>query len=85
LGGEIDTLVAEEAASALRLSPAAATRYLQRLTDPDEGLVADGRADAGSLSTILRLRRRYGQAPAYDLLDHGLVDHWEPGKEDDER
>jgi hypothetical protein len=74
VSGEADDLVLEEAA-ALRLSPDAAARYLRRLTDPDEGLVPDGRADVRSLSTVLRLRRRYGKAPAYDLLAHDLLEH----------
>ncbi|WP_188190063.1 hypothetical protein [Nonomuraea sp. SYSU D8015] len=74
LRGEADGVVVEEAATALRLPPAAATRYLQRLKDPDEGLVADGRADVESLSTVLALRRRYGTAhdgDVNDLLDRG--------------
>jgi ABC-type nitrate/sulfonate/bicarbonate transport system substrate-binding protein len=74
LRGDADDIVAEEAATALRLPPTAATRYLQRLTDPDEGLVADGRPDLESLTTVLDLRRRYGSAPAGDLLTHGLID-----------
>ncbi|MEV0614086.1 hypothetical protein AB0I81_12250 [Nonomuraea sp. NPDC050404] len=63
LAGDADDLVTEEAATALRLPPATATRYLQRLKDPDEGLVADGKVDAESLTTVLTLRRRYGDAP----------------------
>ncbi|MGI5282523.1 ABC transporter substrate-binding protein [Nonomuraea polychroma] len=77
LGGAADDIVIEEAAAALRLSPAAArapARYLQRLKDPDDGLVADGRADLASLSTIVALRRRYGSAPDGDLLTQGLLD-----------
>ncbi|SEF77312.1 ABC-type nitrate/sulfonate/bicarbonate transport system, substrate-binding protein [Nonomuraea solani] len=68
LAGRVDDLVTEEAATALRLPPAAAARYLRRLKDPDEGLVAGGRADVESLSTVLGLRRRYGTAPDGDLL-----------------
>ncbi|MFG1710295.1 ABC transporter substrate-binding protein [Nonomuraea sp. M3C6] len=68
LRGEADDVVTEEAAKALGLSPATAARYLHRLTDPDEGLVTDGRADAESLSTVIDLRRRYGTAPGKDVL-----------------
>ncbi|MFI7700223.1 ABC transporter substrate-binding protein [Nonomuraea sp. NPDC049480] len=74
LRGDADDVVIEEAATALRLPAEAATRYLQRLKDPDEGLVADGRADAESLSTVLALRRRYATVPdgdPHDLLDRG--------------
>lgn len=74
LSGEADTIATEEAAKALRLPEAAATRYLDRLKDPDEGLVADGLADVESLSTVLGLRRRYGDAPTGDLLKRGLLD-----------
>ncbi|MGP4098621.1 hypothetical protein [Nonomuraea sp. KM90] len=81
VGGEADGVVTEEAAAALRLPPATAARYLQRLKDPGEGLVADGRADAASLSTVLGLRRRYGDAPAGDLLDQGLLDSPDSGED----
>ena len=74
LRGGADDVVMEEAATALRLRPDAAARYLRRLTDPGEGLVADGRADVPSLSTVIGLRRRYGSAPAGDLLTRGLID-----------
>ncbi|MGP3956855.1 ABC transporter substrate-binding protein [Nonomuraea sp. 3N208] len=83
LGGEADDIVTEEAAAALRLPPAAArapARYLRRLKDPDDGLVADGRADVESLSTIVALRRRYGSAPDGDPLAHGLLDLGEDGR-----
>ncbi|RVX38424.1 hypothetical protein EDD27_0732 [Nonomuraea polychroma] len=77
LGGAADDVVIEEAAAALRTSPATArapARCLQCLKDPDDGLVADGRADLASLSTIVVLRRRYGSAPDGDLLTQGLLD-----------
>ncbi|MFD0478916.1 hypothetical protein ACFQ0B_70100 [Nonomuraea thailandensis] len=78
LAGDADDVVAEEAAAALRLPPGTALRYLGRLKDPDEGLVADGRADAASLSTVLGLRRRHGTAPDPDHdqdhdHDHDLI------------
>ncbi|GAA2834878.1 hypothetical protein GCM10020220_024750 [Nonomuraea rubra] len=54
-------------------------RYLERLKDPGEGLVPDGRADAASLSTVLGLRRRHGTAPGGDLFSGGLLDQGEGG------
>ncbi|MBB6554113.1 hypothetical protein [Nonomuraea rubra] len=60
-------------------APATAVRYLERLKDPGEGLVPDGRADAASLSTVLGLRRRHGTAPGGDLFSGGLLDQGEGG------
>ncbi|MEO3868542.1 hypothetical protein ABGB18_06910 [Nonomuraea sp. B12E4] len=71
---EADDVVVEEAMTALNLPRAAAARYLDRLTDPDAGLVTDGHADAPSLATVIDLRRRYGTAPDGDLLTRGLLD-----------
>ncbi|MGW3344484.1 hypothetical protein ACWDA3_14315 [Nonomuraea rubra] len=79
LAGDADDVVVEEAVAALRLPPATAVRYLERLKDPGEGLVPDGRADAASLSTVLGLRRRHGTAPDGDLLSGGLLDQGEDG------
>ncbi|GII56837.1 hypothetical protein Pth03_52260 [Planotetraspora thailandica] len=59
LAGSLDELVVEEAAQALRLPEALAARYLDRLKDPDEGLVADGEVDLASMETVVGLRRRY--------------------------
>ncbi|MEV0380358.1 hypothetical protein [Nonomuraea sp. NPDC050643] len=79
LAGDVDDVVTDEAVTALHLRPGTAARYLQRLKHPDEGLVAGGRADLESLSTVLGLRRRYGTAPGGDLLTPDLLDLGEDG------
>ncbi|GAA4558819.1 ABC transporter substrate-binding protein [Planotetraspora kaengkrachanensis] len=57
--GHADQVTVDEAVEALRLPEALAVRYLERLKDPEEGLVADGVADLESMETIVGLRRRY--------------------------
>jgi ABC-type nitrate/sulfonate/bicarbonate transport system substrate-binding protein len=82
VAGDADELVVEEASAALRLPPALAVRYLERLKDPAEGLVADGAADPRAMETVLELRRRYMPAlvDGVDVLataldpSRGLVD-----------
>jgi ABC-type nitrate/sulfonate/bicarbonate transport system substrate-binding protein len=69
LSGDADQVVVEEASEALGLPTALATRYLARLKDPGEGLVADGTVDLAAMETVLNLRRRY--LPA--LVDGGDV------------
>lgn len=59
VGGTADDLVIEEAEEALKLPEALAARYLDRLKDPDEGLVADGVVDLDAMRTVVDLRRRY--------------------------
>ncbi|MBF8184232.1 hypothetical protein ITP53_00405 [Nonomuraea sp. K274] len=53
-------------------------RYVQLLTDPEEGLVIDGRMDQEALDTLVRLRMRHhaGSAGLADALrrDPGLLD-----------
>jgi ABC-type nitrate/sulfonate/bicarbonate transport system substrate-binding protein len=82
VAGNADELVVEEASAALRLPPALAVRYLERLKDPAEGLVADGIVDPRAMETVLGLRRRYMPAlvDGADVLataldpSRGLVD-----------
>jgi ABC-type nitrate/sulfonate/bicarbonate transport system substrate-binding protein len=82
VAGNADELVVEEASAALRLPHALAVRYLERLKDPAEGLVADGTADPRAMETVLELRRRYMPAlvDGVDVLataldpSRGLVD-----------
>ncbi|GAB6987103.1 ABC transporter substrate-binding protein [Nocardioides pyridinolyticus] len=50
---------AREAAEALRLSPELAERYVDRLRDPDQGLVLDGSDDRAGLATAVALRQRH--------------------------
>jgi hypothetical protein len=59
VGGGADDLVIEEAEQALDLPRALAARYLDRLKDPDEGLVPGGTVDRDAMRTVLDLRRRY--------------------------
>jgi ABC-type nitrate/sulfonate/bicarbonate transport system substrate-binding protein len=82
VAGDADDLVVEEASAALRLPAALASRYLERLKDPAEGLVADGIVDPRAMETVLGLRRRYMPAlvGGVDVLataldpSRGLVD-----------
>jgi ABC-type nitrate/sulfonate/bicarbonate transport system substrate-binding protein len=59
VAGRLDRPVAAEAADALGLPAPLAERYLARLKDPAEGLVADGAVDPAAIRTIVDLRRRY--------------------------
>ncbi|HEU4348506.1 MAG TPA: hypothetical protein VFR35_12045 [Actinoplanes sp.] len=59
--GEHDELVVAAAGEALDLPPALARRYLERLTSPVEGLIADGTVHPAAMATIEDLRRRYGR------------------------
>jgi ABC-type nitrate/sulfonate/bicarbonate transport system substrate-binding protein len=74
VGGNADAIVVEEAAGALRLPDALAVRYLERLKDPEEGLVADGVVDSAAMETVVSLRRRYMPAVVggLDLLATAL-------------
>lgn len=57
--GSVDDVAVDEAAGALGLPLQLAERYVARLKDPQEGLVADGGVDLPSLTTVVDLRRRY--------------------------
>jgi ABC-type nitrate/sulfonate/bicarbonate transport system substrate-binding protein len=54
--GALDTMAAEAAQRRLALDDDLALRYVERLRDPDQGLVTDGVADVASLATLVRLR-----------------------------
>jgi ABC-type nitrate/sulfonate/bicarbonate transport system substrate-binding protein len=64
LAGNADHAATREAAAALGLDDALAARYLDRLQDPDEGLIADGSVDLAALEGAIGLRRRYLPTPA---------------------
>lgn len=53
-------LAATVTAERLGLDDDGVRRYLATLSDPDEGLVPDGRLDPESMRTLHRLRDRYG-------------------------
>jgi hypothetical protein len=76
--GRLDEIAAPVTAARLGLDPDGVHRYLTMLADPREGLVADGRVEAGSLTTVCWLRDRYGEAgPDLASLvapDSGLID-----------
>jgi len=57
--GTADDVVAKEAAAALGLDGTLAVRYLDRLKDPHEGLIADGSVDLPALEAAIALRRRH--------------------------
>jgi ABC-type nitrate/sulfonate/bicarbonate transport system substrate-binding protein len=54
--GALDTEAAEAAQRRLGLDDDLAVRYVERLRDPDDGLVTDGAVDCASLATLVRLR-----------------------------
>lgn len=56
LAGCLDAEVVESAQRRLGLDEALARRYLDRLRNPDEGLVPDGHVDRESLETLVALR-----------------------------
>ena len=78
-GGLADTAV-EAAAARLGLDDELAQRYVARLADPLDGLVADGAVDPAALRTVVDLRRHWlprvvdGRDVLADALaDPGLV------------
>ncbi len=80
LDGSVRDLAVAEAADAMQLPLPLAQRYVDRMSEPDEGLVAYGEVDRASLATVVGLRRRYLPAvvDGVDLLagvldDPGLV------------
>lgn len=74
LAGRTDVEVLEEAAGRLDLAPTTARRYLARLRDGREGLVAGASVDAAALATVAGLRRRFlpEVADGVDVLDRPL-------------
>jgi ABC-type nitrate/sulfonate/bicarbonate transport system substrate-binding protein len=67
-------------AEATGLATHLARRYVERLLDPDHGLVSGGTIDAASLASVVDLRRRHLPPQVAALLDvaddpaYGLVD-----------
>jgi len=81
-GSAREAAVAEAAGTGL--TPALAERYVDRLLDPANGLVAGGWVDSASLEAVVGLRRRSMSAAVAELLDgatdpaSGLVDEGTP-------
>jgi ABC-type nitrate/sulfonate/bicarbonate transport system substrate-binding protein len=59
-------------AVAAGLGPHLAERYVDRLLDPDDGLVPGGIVDQASLSSVVELRRRHLPPHVSELLDRAL-------------
>jgi ABC-type nitrate/sulfonate/bicarbonate transport system substrate-binding protein len=83
LSGRVDDVAVDAAGARLELSPELARRYVDRLRDPDEGLIAGGAIDPAALDTVAALRRTHlpeVDADGVDVLDRpldassGLVD-----------
>jgi ABC-type nitrate/sulfonate/bicarbonate transport system substrate-binding protein len=80
--GNLDHVTVEETATALRLPDDLAARYLERLKDPEEGLVVDGIVDLEAMGTVVGLRQKYvpARVDGVDVLataldpSRGLVD-----------
>jgi ABC-type nitrate/sulfonate/bicarbonate transport system substrate-binding protein len=70
LSGEAREVALEEA-EASGLTPHLAVRYVERLADPDHGLVPDGVTDSASLESVVALRR----AHTTDLLEAATSPH----------
>jgi hypothetical protein len=64
---------AVEEAAATGLASHLAERYVDRLLDPNQGLVPGGTVDVESLSSVIELRRRHLPPETAALLD-GAVD-----------
>jgi ABC-type nitrate/sulfonate/bicarbonate transport system substrate-binding protein len=75
---------AREEAERTGLPPHLAARYVERLLDPDRGLVPDGAVDRAALDSVVELRRRHlpdrstGTTPYGDELD-ALATATDPG------
>jgi len=75
LTGRVDGVAGEEAEARLGLPSELARRYVDRLRDPAEGLVAGGVVDPEALRTLAALRRTYLPETAdggTDVLDRPL-------------
>jgi ABC-type nitrate/sulfonate/bicarbonate transport system substrate-binding protein len=59
VAGRLEGEASEAATRRLALDEPLARRYVQRLRDPEQGLVPDGAVDPAALRTMVGLRRRY--------------------------
>jgi len=76
LAGSLDAEAIESAQRRLGLDQALARRYLERMRSPDEGLVADGQVDRGSLATLVALRTTWlpEVVDGRDVMDAALAE-----------
>jgi len=74
LAGRVDDIATREAGDRLGLPPELERRYVDRLRDPADGLVAGGEVEAEALRTVAGLRRRYlpERSDGTDVLDRPL-------------
>lgn len=57
--GDVDDAATDEAASVLDLPEDLASRYVDRLKSPEEGVIVHDEVDLAALTTIVELRRRH--------------------------
>jgi ABC-type nitrate/sulfonate/bicarbonate transport system substrate-binding protein len=76
MAGALDAEAAESAQRRLGLDADLADRYVERLRDPDDGLVADGVVDRASLETLIRLRTAWlpEVVDGVDVMDAALAE-----------
>jgi ABC-type nitrate/sulfonate/bicarbonate transport system substrate-binding protein len=76
IAGALDAEAAEAAQRRLGLDADLADRYVERLRDPDDGLVADGVVDRASLETLIRLRTAWlpDVVDGLDVMDAALAE-----------
>ncbi len=76
VSGALDTEAVEAAQRRLGLDTDLALRFVERLRDPDDGLVADGVVDAASLATLVRLRSAWlpEVVDGRDVMEAGLAE-----------
>jgi ABC-type nitrate/sulfonate/bicarbonate transport system substrate-binding protein len=76
LAGSLDDEAAGAARRRLGLDESLARRYVDRLRSPDEGLVADGALDRGSLETLVSLRSTWlpEVVDGVDVMDAALAE-----------
>lgn len=87
LSGQVDDVAADAAVARLELTPELARRYVDRLRDADEGLIAGGGIDPAALETVATLRRTHlpeTGSDGADVLDRplgasGVVEPRAPG------
>ena len=76
LAGSRDDEAVEAARRRLGLDDALARRYVERMRSPDEGLIADGLVDRGSLETLVSLRSTWlpEVVDGVDVMDAALAE-----------
>lgn len=68
VAGQLRGEVLEAAGRLLALAPPQAQAHLDRMLDPTHGLIADGRVDESSITTLIDLRRQHSPSPDLDVV-----------------